>query len=68
MKFKGVLTFFAFLLVVSWIPETTQAQSQNKPTILIVYNATTPMEEKTVHRVDALFHRMATQSLNRLVR
>ena len=55
MKFKGVLTFFAFLLVVSWIPETTQAQSQKKPTILIVYNATTPMEEKTVHRVDALF-------------
>lgn len=55
MKFKYFLICLVLLLVVSCVPEITQAQSQNKSTILIVYNANTPLEEKTVHRVDALF-------------
>lgn len=55
MKFKAFLFFLTCLLIISCVPETSQATSQKKPSILIIYNISAPTEQTTIHRIDALF-------------
>lgn len=54
MKFKMIILFLTGLLIISCFPETIKAQSQKKPTILILYDISSPVEQTTIHRVDAL--------------